>query len=509
MRIGIWFVVSAIVALVGCRDGSQGSAIVATGTIEVTETDIASTIPGRIVELSLEEGAAVAQGQVIARIDDVKLQAQLAQAVAGRDAASALEAQAAAALSVERTRTRETLDQARTAARAAENRVEQARIGGSLTKAQVEEQTRIAEAALAAARVRLYQALAAREFQGRQEVALASQSRATLAAASAQAAKAETGARNQEIDTAIANVEAASARLENARSNRDRSRSLFEQGALSQQAYDAASLAFETARLMHVVAVKQLELARNAVRDEDKDAARAQRDAAAAGVDLADALTIQTRARELDIAAAESGVQQAEANLVLARASDFQNQLRREDIALAESAAQQAHSAVKVAETAPDQVRIRQQSLEAASAQRRAAEEAVRLLEQQVSDAEIRSPVSGRITEKVVEVGEVVSPGSPICVVSDLATATLTIYVSGMDVAHLRLGQSVQVRVDGDDRTFEGSLSYISPKAEFTPRNIQTRSERVKLVYAVKIALPNSEGVFKPGMPADATIDGG
>ena len=72
----------------------------------------------------------------------------------------------------------------------------------------------------------------------------------------------------------------------------------------------------------------------------------------------------------------------------------------------------------------------------------------------------------------------------------------------------MRLGQSVQVRVDGDTQTFDGTVSYISPNAEFTPRNIQTRDERVKLVYAVKVTLPNPEGVFKPGMPADAILNG-
>jgi HlyD family secretion protein len=77
------------------------------------------------------------------------------------------------------------------------------------------------------------------------------------------------------------------------------------------------------------------------------------------------------------------------------------------------------------------------------------------------------------------------------------------VYVAEPDVPRLRIGQEVEVVTDaGDKRT--GRLAYVSPKAEFTPKNVQTRDERVKLVYRLKVILPNGDGLFKPGMPAEA-----
>jgi HlyD family secretion protein len=90
-------------------------------------------------------------------------------------------------------------------------------------------------------------------------------------------------------------------------------------------------------------------------------------------------------------------------------------------------------------------------------------------------------------------------------VVTDLATPWLTVYVDEPDLDRLRLGQEAEVTTDGGE-TRRGRISYIASAAEFTPRNVQTRDERVKLVFKVKIALPNEDGLFKPGMPAEARL---
>jgi HlyD family secretion protein len=90
-------------------------------------------------------------------------------------------------------------------------------------------------------------------------------------------------------------------------------------------------------------------------------------------------------------------------------------------------------------------------------------------------------------------------------VVTDLADAWLTVYVTEPDLGRLRLGQHAEVRTD-DGQTRGGTLSFIASQAEFTPKNVQTRDERVKLVYKVKVGLDNADGLFKPGMPAEARL---
>jgi HlyD family secretion protein len=125
----------------------------------------------------------------------------------------------------------------------------------------------------------------------------------------------------------------------------------------------------------------------------------------------------------------------------------------------------------------------------------------------QVSDAVVRSPIQGVVTTKLVESGEYVNAGTGIVVVTDLARPWLTVFVSDVDLPGIRVGQIARVHTDAKgDPGREGRVSYISPTAEFTPRNVQTRDERAKLVYRVKIQLDNRDGAFKPGMPADAVL---
>jgi HlyD family secretion protein len=126
-------------------------------------------------------------------------------------------------------------------------------------------------------------------------------------------------------------------------------------------------------------------------------------------------------------------------------------------------------------------------------------------LEQQVKDATVTSPRPGTVTEKVAEAGELVAPGTVLLVIADLADAWLTGYVGEPDLGRLRIGQEAEVVTDGGERR-RGRLAFVAARAEFTPRNVQTRDERVKLVYKVKVALPNEDGLFKPGMPAEARL---
>ena len=147
----------------------------------------------------------------------------------------------------------------------------------------------------------------------------------------------------------------------------------------------------------------------------------------------------------------------------------------------------------------------RPEEIDAARARLAGADARIAQLDQQIKDSVITSPVSGVITEKLVEAGELLGTGAALAVVTDLADSWLTIYVSEPDLARIRIGQEAEVVTDdGQRRT--GRISFISSEAEFTPKNVQTRDERVKLVFKVKIHLENGDGLFKPGMPAEARI---
>jgi HlyD family secretion protein len=148
---------------------------------------------------------------------------------------------------------------------------------------------------------------------------------------------------------------------------------------------------------------------------------------------------------------------------------------------------------------------FRDEEKDAARARSQAAEAGIARLEQQLEDAVVRSPVGGVVTQKLSEQGELMAPGAGLVVVTDLASAWLNAYIPEPDLGQIRLGQDAEVVTD-DGQTRTGRISFIASRAEFTPKNVQTRDERVKLVFRIKIALDNEDGLFKPGMPAEAHL---
>ena len=132
---------------------------------------------------------------------------------------------------------------------------------------------------------------------------------------------------------------------------------------------------------------------------------------------------------------------------------------------------------------------------------------AVDLLKKNISDSYVVSPITGFIVQKYVEKGETVAMLSSLFKVSELRTVKLVIYVSEENLGRVKLGQKADVSNDTyKNKDYKGIVIYISPEAEFTPKNIQTKDERTKLVYAVKIEIKNPDFELKPGMPADAVI---
>ncbi len=146
----------------------------------------------------------------------------------------------------------------------------------------------------------------------------------------------------------------------------------------------------------------------------------------------------------------------------------------------------------------------RREEIEMAAAQRDAAAAALEAARQRLRDATVRSPLSGVVTARIVEPGEIVAPGTVLCVVTDLLHPWLVVYLDEPSLSQVRLGDSVLVRVDGRGGPLTGVLTYVAKVAEFTPKNVQTPNERAKLVFRAKVSLQNDGGIFKPGMPADA-----
>jgi HlyD family secretion protein len=147
----------------------------------------------------------------------------------------------------------------------------------------------------------------------------------------------------------------------------------------------------------------------------------------------------------------------------------------------------------------------RAEEIDAARAGVAAMEARIAQLEQQMKDATVTSPLSGVVTAKVAQQGELLQAGAPLAVITNLADAWVTVYVAEPDLGRIRLGQEARVVTDdGQSRT--GRITYVSPRAEFTPKNVQTRDERVKLVYKVKVGVDNQDGLFKTGMPAEAHL---
>lgn len=148
---------------------------------------------------------------------------------------------------------------------------------------------------------------------------------------------------------------------------------------------------------------------------------------------------------------------------------------------------------------------ISQQQYDAAKSNFEVAESVLELAKIQLNNTEIKAPISGVVLVKAIEKGELATVGTPIVTLADLSQVKLTVYVSEKDYGQAKLGEEVKVSADSfPNEKFTGKVTYISDKAEFTPKAIQTKDERTTLVYAIKITLPNPEMKLKPGMPADA-----
>lgn len=253
-----------------------------------------------------------------------------------------------------------------------------------------------------------------------------------------------------------------------------------------------------------VARVDTVDLALTA-RQADADADRARADlrlleAGSRSEDLA-AAAAEVDRTTADLTAAERDLARAES---LLKAGTAAEQLRddavtRRDVARARQGYAREQLRKLKAGARPEELAAARARLESATA-------AVARIDQQMTDAVVAAPRGGIMTEKLAEAGEVIGAGTPLAVMVDLQDAWLNIYIPEPDLGRVRIGQSAVVTTD-DGQSRPGRVSFIASQAEFTPKNVQTRDERVKLVYRLKITLDNADGLFKPGMPAEARLE--
>jgi HlyD family secretion protein len=251
---------------------------------------------------------------------------------------------------------------------------------------------------------------------------------------------------------------------------------------------------------------------------------RAERDMVDAQLRLlrAGARVEDVRQAEAQLATAQSDVGAAEAELAAAiadvdrfemlLASNSGSRKQRDDAVtrrdVAKTHLQGAEDRVRAARENLGKLRAgsRREDIDAARARVAVADAQIASWQKTIADATLAAPVAGIVTEKLADVGELVQPRAPVVVITDLDHAWANVFVDEPSVPRLRLGQPATLFTDAGGAGLAGTISYISAKAEFTPRNVQTVEGRSSTVYAIKLKVSDPQGKLKPGMPADVVF---
>lgn len=205
--------------------------------------------------------------------------------------------------------------------------------------------------------------------------------------------------------------------------------------------------------------------------------------------------------------AASASLQGAQARVAHWRAVLANPQELDAQVSMTQAAVIRAEAAVDAAQAQLDAYKAgaSEEQLSVARAHVAQAQVALDALLAQREEMIIIAPVNGIVLSRVSHVGEVAAPGSKLLSLADLTEVKLTVYVAENRLAQIALDQEVSVSVDAfPERTFEGRVLRIADRAQYTPRNVATKEERVNTVYAVEVLLPNADGLLRPGMPADA-----
>ena len=250
-------------------------------------------------------------------------------------------------------------------------------------------------------------------------------------------------------------------------------------------------------RAERAAADAQLRLLQAGAFPQDIRQAQAQVDAAAA-----DAAAAESERR-----AADTDFQRFEALLQANAGSQKQRDDARARVDVARERERGARDRIRAAREVVSRLQAgaRREEVEAARARVAAVDAQIAVLEKMRADAAVLAPVGGIVTQTLTDAGEMIAPRAPLLVVTDLDHAWANLFVPEPLMPRITLGQSAAVLTDAGDRV-PGRVTFISPQAEFTPRNVQTADERSKLVYRIKVAVDNSAGVLKQGMPVDAEL---
>ncbi|TAN38440.1 MAG: HlyD family efflux transporter periplasmic adaptor subunit [Verrucomicrobia bacterium] len=242
-------------------------------------------------------------------------------------------------------------------------------------------------------------------------------------------------------------------------------------------------------------------------RDEARAAlasAQAQLDLLKAGARIEDVERAREAVREARAAATAATADRKRIEEVFAQGSATQKQLDDVRATADRTAAALAGAGQNLARlehgNRPEEIRIAETQVELAKTK-------LAQNEKNIADCVVYAPMAGVVTTRSREPGEWVTPGAPLVMLSRLDEVWLAIYIPEDRLSRVKLGQPAFVRLDGDPQRYVGVVTFISPQAEFTPKNVQTPDERAKLVYRVKITLKNPNGLFKPGLPADGFLE--
>jgi HlyD family secretion protein len=301
-------------------------------------------------------------------------------------------------------------------------------------------------ATLAEDQAQLAQSRTSLEFQTQSTEADLDSRKADLTSYQSKLDELKAGSRPQELAQATASTAAAEAEYQRAKSDWERSQQLHKDDDISTSQYEQSKKAFDSAQANLDQARQHEELVKEGSRKEDVDQAQAQVIHAKANVRGGEANVLNVRRSQEDITAKEAEIDREKAQIAL--------------------------------------------------------------IDSQLSDTTAISPINGVVLVKSTDVGEVIAPGTSVVTVGDLDHPWLRAYIKEPDLSRVKLGAHVTVRTDAAaGKTFNGKIAFISSEAEFTPKQIQTTEERVKLVYRVKIDIDNPQHELKANMPADADID--
>lgn len=302
-----------------------------------------------------------------------------------------------------------------------------------------------AEATLETARSRLPALEKNIDYQDQATTQEISQAQAAVENAKARLQQLLDGSRPQEIQSAKAGVDQALADMEKKKADMDRAKKLYQDKYIAAQDWDAAKTAYDMAVANYKKAQENYDLVVEGPRKEEIAAGRAQ-------------------------------LEQSQAALRLAKTHRIQIDVLKKELATAQGQVKEAASALEVIQT-------------------------------QIEYSNLYAPTSGVVLVKNAEPGEFVVPGGAVVTLGQIEKPWLKAFINESDLGRVKLGQKVSVTTDTyPGKEYPGKVTFISSEAEFTPKNVQTAKERVKLVYRIKVGLENPQNELKPGMPADAQI---